>query len=159
LKPGSVRFSGPFRMGLVRLHRIKGLDAILGAPPRGYLYINAFFEGDLPFNGLSTWKGNGDIEIQRGGWRGGDFTLSLPNRSSGKQNTYRFSRASSHFHIASDGIDLSDLQIEANDTIADGAAHLDANGALSGTIHIKDEQGILNGSLQGVWPHVEVSAP
>lgn len=159
LKPDSVHFSGPVRMGLVRLHQIKGLSPILGAAPRGYLYTNAFLEGDLPFNGLATWKGNGDIEIQRGGWRGGDFTLSLPNRGSGKRDAYRFSRASSHFHIAPEGIDLSDLQIEAGNAIADGAAHLDANGALSGTIHIKDEQGILNGSLQGVWPHIEVSAP
>jgi len=156
--PGSIHLAGPIRLGLVSLQQLHGLKAIVGAAPRGYLYMNAFLEGDLPFDGLATWRGNGDIEIQRGGWNGGRFTLALPNEKEIRRNSYRFSRASSRFHIRDHAIELTDLQIESGDTIADGSARITGDGTLSGQVRIRNEKKTLQGALQGKWPHVEVGS-
>jgi len=156
LTPASVHFSGSMHMAIIRLNKLSKLSEALGTHLDGYMYLNANLEGDIPWHATSGWQGNGDIEIQHGHWRPDDKKLAITvgnlHTELGKEGI--FSRFSTRFHLRHNGLHFTRMQLESGVKQITGKGVLHTNGALEGTLKIKDEHGSRQSKLTGNWPEL-----
>jgi len=154
LSPESIRFSGPVRMAIVRLNKLRGLSEVLGTNLDGYMYLNANLEGELPWRTKSTWQGNGDIEIQHGHWQSIDKKLAIA--AGGLRiktgETAPFSRFTTRFHLERRVLQFTRMQLETGAKQITGNAFLHPNGEIGGNLQIRDERGMRKSVLLGNWP-------
>jgi len=153
---GSVHFSGPVRMAIVRLGKLHGLSEALGANLDGYIYLNANLDGEFPWYAQSAWKGNGDIEIQHGHWQPVDKKLTIAagdlHTETGK--TLSFSRFTTRFHLGHRALKFTRMQLETGTKQITGNGFLHPNGEIGGNLQIRDEHGSRKSELIGNWPEV-----
>jgi len=156
LSPESVRFSGPVRMAIVRLNKLRGFSEALGAKLDGYMYLNADLEGELPWRTKSAWRGNGDIEIQHGRWQSVDkkLTIAAGDLRMKTGETIPFSRFTTRFHLERRVLQFTRIQLETGTKQITGDAFLHPNGELGGNLQIRDERGMRKYGLLGNWPEV-----
>jgi len=154
LSPESIHFSGPVRMAIVRLDKLKGLAGALGANLNGYMYLNASLEGELPWRAESAWRGNGDIEIQHGRWqanRPGPVIL-MDGAPAGQGEAIPFSRFAARFHLGRGVLRLTHMQWEAGPGQISGTASLHPDGTIEGELRIRKHESGQASGLSGNWP-------
>jgi len=154
LSPESIRFSGPVRMAIVRLNKLRGLSETLGTNLEGYMYLNANLEGELPWRTKSPWQGNGDIEIQHGRWQTVDkrLTITARNLHTKTGEAAPFSRFTTRFHLNRRVLQFTRMQLETGEKQITGKAFLHPNGEIGGNLQIRDERGMRKSGLLGNWP-------
>ncbi|MDQ6959370.1 MAG: hypothetical protein Q9M24_09725 [Mariprofundaceae bacterium] len=154
LSPESVRFSGPVRMAIVRLNKLRGLSEALGAKLDGYMYLNANLEGKLPWHTKSPWRGNGDIEIQHGYWQPVDkkLTISVGGLRMKTSEMIPFSRFTTRFNLERRVLQFTRMQLETGAKQITGNAFLHPNGEIGGNLQIRNEHGMRKSRLLGNWP-------
>jgi len=150
----SVHFSGPVRMAIVRLNKLRGLSEALGAKLDGYMYLNANLEGELPWRTKSAWRGNGDIEIQHGHWQPVDkkLTISAGGLRMETGESAPFSRLTTRFHLERRVLQFTRIQLETGPKQITGDAFLHPDGEIGGNLQIRDERGMRKSRLLGSWP-------
>lgn len=154
LSPESVHFSGPVRMAIVRLNKLRGFSEALGAKLDGYMYLNADLEGELPWHTKSAWRGNGDIEIQHGHWQpvNKKLTIAAGDLRMETGENVPFSRFTTRFNLEHRVLQFTRMQLETGTKQITGNAFLHPNGELGGNLQIRDERGIRKSRLLGNWP-------
>jgi len=154
LSPESVHFSGPVRMAIVRLNKLRGLSEALGARLDGYMYLNANLEGELPWHTKLSWQGNGDIEIQHGHWQPVDkkLTISAGGLRMKASKMIPFSRFTTRFNLERRVLQFTRMQLETGTKQITGDAFLHPNGEIGGNLQIRDKRGMRKSRLLGSWP-------
>jgi len=153
---GGMDFDGRLQMSAVYLEKITGLANSVGADMHGYIFFNGLIGGHLPLGSGAAWRGNGDIEINKGRWneaKAAHLILWRNDSGLGKQGAGGgFSRLTARYRFTDKKLELSHLKFNKADMRAQGAAEIGSQGNIRGHLDVRKDKQTYTTDISGRWP-------